>query len=524
MKKNYLPLLMMVPILFSCGQNNELIFVPYDKEINPLSFKEEDNSLYYRHQEVNPLVTKLGNFHSFQEFLYDSKDNRHHVLANPLGERKMLVLPIRFTNSSDDIPLEKKTIYLQNAFFGDEKTTTGQSVASFYHQSSYGQLKISGEVAPWYTLNYRSDQWRTISGDQTSTSRKITVEALNNLRNNEEFDLSSFDSDKDGYIDMIYVIYDYPYNNINKDDSGEDLFWAYTDFISENENYCGEGQVLANAYSWSSLYFSLPNKGQRVDASTYIHETGHLFGLTDYYNTKPKQLGYYYQPTGFLDMMDSNQGDHTALSKYLLNWTPPKVIKKGINGVIKLNNFSQTGDYLLLPLNDKYDDNPFGEYLLLEYFVPSGLNKSNGLSYQDEDINGNKVIFTLPDHHGLKVYHVNTSLGYFSKYKKVGDEPKLIYPLGEEGDNDVSQYAIDFIYHNSIKSKDAETGTVLYHLLESSGQNTFKDGLLADNNTFFHYGESFGVNNYQDLATKCGYTFKIVDISTKDISIEFKSL
>ena len=523
MRNRLFPFLLIIPMLAACHSSGPLSFVPYTKyqEAQNLNVDEDDN-YYYRRSEVNPIVTKKGNFTSFKEFLFDSKDNRHHVIAHAKGEVKMLVLPIRFTNSDNSISLQDKTIYLQNAFFGDSSATKLESVASYYNKSSYGQLKITGEVAPWYELDIASYQWKNKGAEQTAASRKITLEAINQLRNDSRFNLDAFDGDNDGYIDMVYTIYDYPYSHENKDDSSQELFWAYTDFIKENEN--GTVDKYANAYSWSSLYFSNFTESKKVDASTYIHETGHLLGLSDYYNTNSKVQGYYYQPTGFFDMMDSNQGDHTALSKYLFNWSSPKVIKKGINGVIKLNNFSKTGDYLLIPLEDKYDDNPFGEYLLLEYFCPNGLNSSNRLSYQDVDINGDKVVFTFPTYHGLKVYHVDARLAYYKKKTSMGIVADKICLVEEETSEDLSQAVVDFAFDNSIKTKEADTGHVLYHLLESSGENTFKNGQLASNDTLFRYGDTFGVNTFEDLSNRCGYTFKIVDVSTNNISIQFTSI
>ena len=321
---------------------------------------------------------------------------------------------------------------------------------------------------------------------------------------------------------MVYTIYDYLYSDVSKNAISEELFWAYTDFIKESENGVMPTEKYANAYAWSSLYFSNFQENKKVDASTYIHETGHLLGLLDYYNTNQKDQGYYYQPTGFFDVMDSNQGDHTVLSKYLLNWVSPKLLEKGKDVTVKLKDFSKTGEFLLLPLNEKYDNNPFNEYLLLEYFCPRDLNKGNGLSYQDIDINGNKVIFSFPNFHGLKVYHVDARLAYYTKKTNIGALPKKICLVGEET-TELSDAAVDFAFDNSIKSKDAETGSVLYHLLESSGENTFKDGHLANNNTLFRYGDTFGIDTFKELSNRAGFTFKIVDVATNDVTIKFTS-
>ena len=523
MRKKNIFIFITLPILVGCMNNLPYpTFLPYSNYLSPMEIKEEDNGIYYRKKDISPIHTDKGDYSLMKEFLKDNKDNRNHVIANSVGEDKLLVLPVRFLDSDNSISLEEKTTAIKNAFFGESKTTKKESVASFYNKSSYGKLKISGEVAPWYELNFHSYEWKNKAGnDQTAASRKIALQALNELKNNPDFPLSNFDNDKDNYLDMVYVIYDYPYSSGNKDNTNEELFWAYTDFIRESENPSGS-DIFINAYCWSSLYFAYDKKG-KVDSSTYIHEVGHLLGLADYYNTNLKELGYYYQPTGFFDLMDSNQGDHTALSKYLLNWTTPKIIKKGINTTLKLKNFSKYGDYLLLPFDD-YQDNPYNEYLLLEYFTGNGLNQTNGLTYQDIDIDGNKIIFNFPTYHGLKVYHVNAKLGYFTKKTTIGSSSNFICLVGEEKGHDLTNAVIDFAYDNTIKTSEVDKKPVLYHLLESSGNNTFKNGNLADNNTLFRFNDTFGVDTYLDLAKKAGYSFQITNIQTDNISIKFTSL
>ena len=522
MRNKLLPLLCILPLLSACQQSGPLTYIPYTDYVPEQNLNvDEDDSSYYRKAEVTPIHTEKGDFTSIKQFLRNNKDGRNHVIASSKGEKKMLIIPVRFLDSSDDISLENKTIRLQNAFFGDPKTTANESVASFYNKSSYGQLRLTGEIAPWYTLDIKSSEWKKKGNDQTYASRSITIEAIKELRK-ANFDFSSFDSDDDGYLDMVYTIYDYPYADSSKDAVSDELFWAYTDFIREGENGASSGDKLVNAYCWSSFYFALGEKNQ-ADSSIFIHETGHLLGLSDYYNTNSKTQGYYYQPTGFFDLMDSNQGDHTVFSKYLLNWSSPKVLKKGVNTTLKLKDFSKTGDYLLLPLDDQYNDNPFGEYLLLEYFSPNGLNKSNGLSYQDVDMNGKKIIFNFPSYHGLKVYHVNAKLGYFTKKSTTTLMSSFICLVGDEAGHDLTDATIDFAYDNSIKTIDADNKQVLYHLLESSGENTFKYGQLASNDTLFRYGDTFGIDTFQELSDLAGYTFKIVDVSTNNVSIRFTS-
>ena len=75
-------------------------------------------------------------------------------------EQKMLVVPVYFTDSSvanDSSLRETKRKLINNAFFADETGSTYQSVASYYNRSSYGHLRLSGEVTPWISLEESSN-------------------------------------------------------------------------------------------------------------------------------------------------------------------------------------------------------------------------------------------------------------------------------------------------------------------------------------------------------------------------------
>ena len=54
------------------------------------------------------------------------------------------------------------------------------------------------------------------------------------------------------------------------------------------------------AVSFASTSFMNNDEKYYVDSSTYIHETGHLLGLDDYYSYNPNTIGKVYGA----DMMD----------------------------------------------------------------------------------------------------------------------------------------------------------------------------------------------------------------------------
>ena len=140
------------------------------------------------------------------------------------GEQKLLVIPVYFS----DFPLNKcsitdpeearKNIY--KAFFGssvksnDENMTGWESVSSFYEKSSYGKLKITGEVAPWYAVNSTLMQ-AAQNGQKGDPSIKILRDAVDNYKKTNFAEISNYDSDKDGYIDGVVIVYANPYYSNN---------------------------------------------------------------------------------------------------------------------------------------------------------------------------------------------------------------------------------------------------------------------------------------------------------------------
>jgi M6 family metalloprotease-like protein len=513
-KRNYFvigtTLLVTLVTLTSC-QNVFFSFNPYKYDVEPVEHQKiADNGTYYRPDSFNK---------SYQDDVFRSYpvESRKTYNLPYKGDVNLLVLPVDFTdytaNELDGKNGKNAHAVIENAFFGHEGATQWESVASYYDKVSYGQLKIRGEVAPWYTLPEEfsvegiKDQLK-LNNDRQAMAVKIMRQAVKNFKDQFPEKVSDYDLDDNGVIDAVYLVYSYNYEtNANGNDG---FFWAYTTFDNiRSHDVSSEGPApYANAFTWSSFAFMNINNSlfrNKPDTHTYIHETGHLLGLVDYYNTN--YLGKN-NPLGGFDMMDFAVGDHTAFTKMLFEWTYPYVVTGP--GEIKIAPFNKSGDTILVSPN--WNGNALDEYLLIEYYAPNGINRLDTFA---------NSIYNLPTSYGVKVYHVDARTVYvdtavrpnpFFYSDTVIKTPTMFEDLAHTNSDGAG---------NSGYFKDIS----LYQLLERSGNNTFVDGERATNDTLFTKGDIFGIDVYNDFTFhskgELPFNFEITSMTKDYVVINF---
>lgn len=320
------------------------------------------------------------------------------------GSPAVLVIPVEFR----DIRATSKgytTDKLETAFNGAAGSTDYCSVSEYYRQSSYGKLTLDITVLDfWFCPSKNSSVYASAYDDSGNFigDQMILDEALAYL--DTLMDLSEFDSDGNHVIDAVILV--------NTLDIGEDDFhWAYRYWNSYTDNagyYYEYDGVSANDYIWASYQF-LYDAGYSDDGDmivddnvlntyTFIHEFGHVLGADDYYDTS-----YTGSPMAGCDIMDSMTGDHNAYTKFNFGWiTTSKLIVTDTDVTLKLNDFSSSGDTVILANNWDVSLGAYQEYYIVVYYTGTGLN------------GGEYGYFTRE---GLLVYHVNAVL-----YKEIYDE------------------------------------------------------------------------------------------------------
>jgi M6 family metalloprotease-like protein len=425
-----------------------------------------------------------------------------------VGTTNLLVVPINFVDyncgAADQCEVREKQIY--DAFFGEPEDVGYESVQSYYLKSSYGRLNLSGVVTPTFEVGQTAANWAresrpTIDPDIQSyydptwglTEDIVEWYKEQRLTNQEDFPLpiEEFDQNDDGWIDAVIMIYNAPaYPRASYPSDIEETFWAYCywnynmlDFESENE----EDYPIPFTFFFASYDFMFEGYGPAtIDAHTFIHEMGHLLGLQDYYTYDA--LDGDWGAAGALDMMDNNILDHNAYSKFLLEWIEPTVIDNTKQDTtLTIRPFESTGDAIIIQ-ND-FNDSPYDEYLIVEFYTPTGLNEKHSLTpYEGNRLNG----FTVP---GIKIYHVDSRIGgYSSTSNQFVDFRDEVVRISDEDFEAGLPYEYYLIMNSNSVSRHRNQGQEymkLLHLLEADGVNTFREGYRATNDTLFVEGDSF---------------------------------
>ncbi len=331
------------------------------------------------------------------------------------GNSKMLVIPIVFDDCVlTDNELEQYHDKIEKAFFGTANETYWESVNSFYAKSSYNALNITGTVTDYvYFPSTIYNAYKTglrYSEPSYYVLEYSILEVEKKLGN-----LNEYDSNKDGKIDSIWLIYMDKFNvnyfkdhpEVSKSEGFNTFLWAFTFWYTKSINM-NHKSPKPFSYAWGSYQFLEESGIDNIDSHTYIHETGHLLGLDDYYNYDYSPgfgLKDRTKPTGCLDMMDNNILDHNAYSKYLLGWIEPEYILN--SGTYSLNSFQDEACAFIIPFNNDIK-HKLSEYLIIEYYTPTKLNKLDSEKPYSETIPQG---FTET---GFKIYHVDSRI---AKYK-----------------------------------------------------------------------------------------------------------
>ena len=408
------------------------------------------------------------------------------------GTQSVLVLPIEFTDkkfSKQDLE-DIRTLTGGTA----EDTKYWESLKTYYAKSSYGKLNLTFEYADPINLGQTAKslyQEGTSNEDYaryaygSAKALKKGVETYKTIHGSDS--TKKFDADGDGLIDSVIMIYAEDYTP-SYDENG-DLYWAYRFWDYWDDDLKGmdvgvtESKESPNAFSyfWASLSFFYDGvggtQGNGVDSHTLIHEFGHMLGADDYYNTDDSAS----EPTGGLTMMAYNVLDHDSFNKLQYGWVNPYYVTGSTE--ITINSFTETGDCILLADEGGWNGTAFDEYVLIEYYTPTGLNALDGNTAYD----GRGTL----NQSGVRIWHVDNRLYLY--------DPSTNREKGWASDSqiasgDFGNYGVDFAINNSDANyySAASNSFNALSLISSKGTRFTKDR-SAQNKDLFQAGDEFSL-------------------------------
>jgi len=473
--KKQIAFLSLVCLLSSCNANNQLI--------------------------LNNKINSKG-----YSYLGVMRQTQGRKGLSQVGKENILVVPVQFKgDASSGYPLSTSDItMIEDIYFGSDDNCI--SVKDFYSQSSYGKLSISGQVSP--KITYTKSMTDLVLEYQTKGIKQVINNIVDYVYDSlfvedAEYSVKDFDSDKDNNLDGIVISYSWPNSGVFY---GTDAY-SMVQGLLENETYFkGENNWNANVSCVSWVSAQIPKQTNiSYDSHVYITEMGKMLGLETLQDRTGDASGNVRSPLSFMDRMDGYIGDHNPFSKYLLGWATPKTVftnKLAKEKVVTLRPFESSGDCLLLAPSQT---GLFGEYLLVSYYTPDGINEYD-LSKK------NAYRGTLFDKEGIRVYKVDARLVQgISKDNvslvegNVDFSKKYTNQLGQK----VNSY-IDFAYSNSGVNEYSESGifenfVLVGELSKKELNRHFVDYTYAlDESDMFAEGDVFGgetdTNFYKDYA------------------------
>ena len=374
----------------------------------------------------------------------------------PSGTVKNLVVLCKFSDHTlgthTRVPADYEV--LMNAVGGDPVLAPTGSVRDCYLENSYGTMTLNSTVLAWVTLPhtqaYYADGSDGLEGYFPNNAQGMVRDALDLA--DPLVDFGDFDQDNDGYIDAIDIIHSG--YGAETGGGGGDWIWSHRWAIYQvsggkwtSSDTNGNGQLVSvfDYHTEPALWSTSGTDILRI--GVVAHETGHFFGLPDYYDTDGGGEGI-----GSYGMMGNAWGvDHTQLhpphfsaySKIFLGWVTPTVISApGIYTAPQV----QTNP-VVYRIDQGY---PSGEFLLIENRQPVGIESA------------------LPQG-GLAIWHIdedkydNTDEGYPGQSGWPGNNNHYrVALLQADGDYDLEKGnnrddAFDLYHGNGINAIDETT-------------------------------------------------------------------
>lgn len=226
---------------------------------------------------------------------------------------------------------------VDNDTIGVRATIPG-SARDYFRDQSMGQFTPRFDIiGPIVLDNPRSYYGKNTASGNDKNARAMITEACRKAHERKLVDFANYDSDDDGVVDFVYVVY----AGSDEAQTGiEDCVWAHASSISLPVGY-----LRVERYACSGeLFVDLPHLPAGI--GTFVHEFSHILGLPDFYNTKADDFTM--DVWSVMDYGMYNRGGfvpcaYTAFERYSLGWIPMQTLDAPTTMSIGTTDEERTG-------------------------------------------------------------------------------------------------------------------------------------------------------------------------------------
>lgn len=252
------------------------------------------------------------------------------------------------------------------------------SVARYLHDQSLGQYHPQFDVVGPVTLSQGYAYYGAGKGTSARAGEMIK-EACSLV--DDQVDFSLYDSDNDGYIDLVFVMYagfgenDGTYIDPRFGLNTSNLVWPHYSTTSSSTLFDGKQLRAYECSNELDGYYSVPGSLIEAGIGVLCHEFGHGMGLPDVYTGTTQYMGTWslmdygcynggtYLPSGF-----------TGYERWFCGWSTPKLLNAAANDTLAA--IGDTGEFAIITADGTMPNGPHnGAYYVLENHQRNGWDK-----------------------------------------------------------------------------------------------------------------------------------------------------
>ena len=327
-----------------------------------------------------------------------------------------MIIPVHFTDGYgyDDFDFFRAQV---------DKMMNGTEIYSarqYYLNASYGMIDLQYEIMPVYEVGMSSydmeKKWSSTQDYYWYTEHYWQI--YDSTRAAYKGDLSKFDTDNDGYADIVIMVFDDPsVDGVSKRGSlygGKVTYMARNRIINNaDHNYPSCCHVVC-----LERYQMLPDDGKgeswrwendEIDNWMVLnHELGHMFGVADLYCIDAVAPYLHHNPLGF-DLHASEMGDLNSWTKLSFGWIDPYVITPDVEKVtLRLRCSALYPDCILIPTSKGWNGSPFDEFMLVDVFAKAG----NNAAHWDSQLTEFTSQTDPARQGGVRILHIDQRMAY----------------------------------------------------------------------------------------------------------------